>query len=70
MAMPHLSGAELAQRLLSRRPRLPVILSTGFSEIINEEKAAAIGIRRLMMKPVLREQFARVLREVFNQSGR
>lgn len=64
MAMPHLNGAELAQRVLARRPELPVILCTGFSEIINEEKAAAIGIRRMVMKPVLRDQLAKVLREV------
>jgi PAS domain S-box-containing protein len=67
MTMPHLTGAELAQRLLARRPDLPVILCTGFSEIINEEKAKLLGIRRLLMKPVLRDELARVLRRVFDQ---
>jgi len=66
MTMPHLTGAELAQRLLAGRPKLPVILCTGFSEIINEEKARALGIRRLLMKPVLRDELARVLRQVFD----
>lgn len=63
MTMPHLTGAELAQRLLAIRPALPVILCTGFSEIINEEKATALGIRRLLMKPVLRDELAKALRE-------
>ena len=66
VTMPHLTGAELAQRLLTRRPELPIILCTGFSEIINEEKARALGIRRLLMKPVLRDELARVLRQVLD----
>ena len=69
MTMPHLNGAELAQQLLAIRPDLPVVLCTGFSEIINEEKAMALGIRRLLMKPVLRDQLARVLREVLDPPG-
>ena len=69
MTMPHLNGAELAQQLLAIRPGLPIILCTGFSEIINEEKAWALGIRRLLMKPVLRDELARVLRQVLDQPG-
>ena len=69
MTMPHLNGAELSQQLLAIRPGLPIILCTGFSEIINEEKAWALGIRRLLMKPVLRDELARVLRQVLDQPG-
>ncbi|MDG4474667.1 hybrid sensor histidine kinase/response regulator [Thiovibrio frasassiensis] len=67
MTMPHLTGAELAQQLMAIRPELPVVLCTGFSEIINEEKARDIGIRKLLMKPVLRDELARVLRQVLAQ---
>ena len=67
MTMPHLNGAELAQRVLAIRPDLPIILCTGFSEIINEEKAVALGIRRLIMKPVLRDDLAKVLRQVLDR---
>jgi len=69
MTMPHLTGAELARQLLAVRPGLPVVLCTGFSEIINEEKAVALGIRRLLMKPVLRDELAKVLRQVLDQPG-
>jgi CheY-like chemotaxis protein len=65
VTMPHLTGAELAQRL-ARRPNLPIILCTGFSEIINEEMAKALGICRLLMKPVLRDELARALRQVLD----
>ncbi|MFA6284267.1 MAG: response regulator [Desulfurivibrionaceae bacterium] len=67
MTMPHLTGAELAQQLLAIKPELPIVLCTGFSEIINEEKAWALGIRRLLMKPVLRDELARVLRQMLDQ---
>ncbi|MEW6500237.1 MAG: MASE3 domain-containing protein, partial [Thermodesulfobacteriota bacterium] len=70
MAMPHMNGAELARQLLARRPGLPVILCTGFSEIINEEKAKTLGICRLLMKPVLRDELARVVREALDQPAR
>jgi PAS domain S-box-containing protein len=49
--MPHLSGAEFAKVLLEIRPQLPVILATGYSTAINQEKAQAIGIREFLLKP-------------------
>jgi len=49
--MPNLSGAELAKLLLKIRPELPVILATGYSTTINAEKANAIGIREMLLKP-------------------
>jgi FixJ family two-component response regulator len=64
--MPYLTGDELAQRLLTRRSELPIILCTGFSEIINEEIAKALGICRLLLKPVLRDELARVLWRVLD----
>ncbi len=66
MTMPHMTGAELAGKILGLRPELPIILSTGFSEIITEEKARAMGIRRMVMKPVFKEDVARVVREVLD----
>ncbi|HCC54887.1 MAG TPA: hypothetical protein DEQ20_08200 [Desulfobulbaceae bacterium] len=67
MTMPYLTGADLAQRILAIKPELPIIICTGFSEILNEEQAVALGIRRLLMKPVLRHELATVLRQVLDQ---
>ena len=53
MTMPDMTGAELATRLLAIRADLPIILCTGYSEAINQEKAKEIGIREMLMKPVL-----------------
>jgi two-component system cell cycle sensor histidine kinase/response regulator CckA len=50
--MPHMTGMELAQHMLALRPDLPIILCTGFSQSVTEEKTQAIGIRELFLKPV------------------
>ncbi len=50
--MPDMSGSELAQQCLSIRADLPVILSTGYSENIDREKAMQMGIRGYIEKPM------------------
>jgi len=56
--MPGLAGSELARAALALRPGLPVLMLTGFSESITPEGARAIGIRELLLKPVLRRDLA------------
>ena len=52
MTMPQMTGANMAREMLALRPDLPIILSTGFSEAIDEDEAKKIGIREFLMKPV------------------
>ncbi len=63
MSMPGMSGAELAAELLKIKPGLPIILCTGFSEIINEEKAKAAGFTGFLLKPVLKSQLAHAVKD-------
>jgi signal transduction histidine kinase/ActR/RegA family two-component response regulator len=49
--MPKLAGSQLAEAALKIRPGLPVILCTGFSEVVDGDKAALIGIREFLYKP-------------------
>ncbi len=51
MAMPGLNGHELAKELLAIRPDVPIILYTGFSDLIDEKQAKEAGIREYIMKP-------------------
>ncbi|MEW5911476.1 MAG: PAS domain S-box protein [Thermodesulfobacteriota bacterium] len=64
--MPHMTGVALAQEMLKVRPELPIIISTGFSHQLTEDKAKAIGIKRMVMKPVLGTRLAHLIREVLN----
>ncbi|MBF0495850.1 MAG: response regulator [Deltaproteobacteria bacterium] len=62
--MPNMTGVKLASQLLDIRPDIPIILCTGFSELITEEKAKLMGIRALVMKPLIIRQLAQVIRDV------
>jgi len=66
MTMPGLNGAELAGKILEERPRMPVIMCSGFSEIMDEAKAKALGIREYIMKPVVKSELAKVVRKVLD----
>ncbi len=58
MAMPKMSGADLAQRILSVRPDLPILLCSGFSETLDAQKAFDLGIREFLVKPVAKTDLA------------
>jgi PAS domain S-box-containing protein len=66
MTMPKMTGDRLAIELLGIRPGIPIILCTGFSERITGEKAKEIGIRKFVMKPLLMNDLADVVREVLD----
>ncbi len=64
--MPHLTGIELATKILSLRPGFPIILCTGYSALVSEQDALALGIRRFVAKPVVGYELGRVVREVLD----
>ena len=64
--MPHKTGAELAEELMRIRHDIPVILCTGFSELLSEEKAKAIGIREYISKPVVKSEISKAIRNVLD----
>ena len=66
MSMPNLTGKELSQRLLAIRPGLPIVICTGFSELIDEEKATELGIGGFLMKPVLMTELATCVRKALS----
>ena len=66
MTMPHMTGIELAQALMEMRPDIPIILCTGFSVMIDEAKAKALGIRAFAMKPIMKRKMARIIRQVLD----
>ena len=62
--MPEMTGVDLARRMLQIRPNLPIILCTGFSNLINEEQVKAYGIKGFAMKPLTKKEIALLLRSV------
>ena len=66
MTMPNLTGEKLARELMEIRPDIPVILCTGFSEQISEERAKELGIREYILKPLLMSTLAVTVRKVLD----
>jgi CheY-like chemotaxis protein len=69
MAMPRMTGARLAGELIAIRPDIPIIMCTGFSERINEKTARDIGIKHLLMKPVVMSDLASAVRKALDSVG-
>ena len=66
MTMPNMTGADLAREMLAIRPGLPVILCTGYSEIMTAEQARQVGIRGYVMKPLTRREIAKAVRSALD----
>lgn len=62
MNMPYMNGMELTGKIKEIREDIPVILCTGYSEIINDEKVRKQGINEYLMKPITTNNLATAIR--------
>jgi FixJ family two-component response regulator len=60
--MPAMSGIDLANRLRNRHVGTPIILITGYPDESIKAKAAAAGIRHVLLKPHLEESLVSRIR--------
>ena len=67
--MPGMTGIDLARSLMQIRPGIPIILCSGYSNLISEEKARLIGIRGFALKPLAKNQIALHIRRVLDEEG-
>ena len=67
MTMPNMTGVELAPRLREIRSDIPIIMCTGFSETIDEDRAKNMGIPAYIMKPFLIDEIAKTIRKVLEK---
>jgi PAS domain S-box-containing protein len=68
MAMPNMPGDKLSAELTKIRPGIPVLLCTGFSESMSEEKAASLGIKVFLVKPIVMKDLFCTIREVLDNN--
>ena len=69
MTMPEMTGDELAAELVKIRPDIPVILCTGYSNKISDERLEGIGIKALTYKPLSKKDLAWTVRRVLDDAG-
>jgi CheY-like chemotaxis protein len=62
-----MTGVELAERLILIRPDIPIILCTGFSEVIKEDRAESLGIEAYFSKPCHIREMAEKIRNVLDR---
>jgi two-component system, cell cycle sensor histidine kinase and response regulator CckA len=70
MTMPQMTGTELATVLRRLQPDLPVIVCTGFSELLDAKEAKAIGLHGFLMKPIIMDELSRLVRKVLDEAGK
>ncbi|MCP3944497.1 MAG: transporter substrate-binding domain-containing protein [Desulfobacteraceae bacterium] len=64
MGMPNIPGDKLSAQLFKIRSDIPILLCTGFSKKISEEKAMSLGIKGFILKPVVLKDLSQKIREV------
>jgi len=67
MAMPNMPGDKLSAELIKIRYDIPILLCTGFSETMSEEKATSLGIKGFLWKPIIMKDLAQKIREVLDK---
>ena len=67
MTMPHMTGDKLARELMKIRSDIPVILCTGHSRLVSEEKVNEMGIKAFVMKPLVMRNLAETVRKVLDE---
>ncbi len=66
--MPGLSGLDLARIILQKRPRMPVVLCTGYSDALTNEQIKAAGLAAFHYKPLFRRELAISLRAALDKA--
>lgn len=66
--MPHLAGLDLAREALIIRPAIPIIIMTGLSEKIFNQKGRDLKIEHIILKPLKEKQVAGIIRRAIIES--
>jgi signal transduction histidine kinase/CheY-like chemotaxis protein len=64
--MPRVTGAMLAKELIRIRPDVPIILMTGFSEVVTAENFKHLGISEFLMKPLSARVLSNAIRGIMD----
>jgi signal transduction histidine kinase/CheY-like chemotaxis protein len=68
-SMPNISGTELSTMMKEINPGLKVIVITGYSESLSEEVLMQCGISEVILKPMILNDFSKVIRRVLDTTN-
>jgi FixJ family two-component response regulator len=63
-----MTGVELVQALLQIKATVPIILCTGFSELVSPDQAKIMGVREFLYKPIGIHDLARIVKKALESS--
>ena len=61
--MPGMTGEALAKELMHIRPDIPIVVCTGYSQLMDPQRARQRGIKAFVMKPILIQDLANAVRK-------
>lgn len=67
--MPGITGDNLAKKLMAVRADIPVILCSGYTELVSEDRVRELGIKAFLMKPLKRREMAQVIRNILDDKA-
>jgi PAS domain S-box-containing protein len=69
LSMPGMSGLQLAGEMRKLRPDIPVILTSGYLNPDDLNRAGRLGIRTILIKPVDTKELLNALADLFEKQG-
>ena len=67
MTMPQMTGVKLSEKLMEIRPDIPIIICTGHSALVDEERAKDLNLAAYVMKPIDMQETAQTIRKVLDK---
>ncbi|MBF0528937.1 MAG: response regulator, partial [Deltaproteobacteria bacterium] len=64
MTMPNMTGLDLAREIKLIRSDIPIVICSGFSDMLSEENIKSGNISRVIMKPMAKKEIAVLIRKV------
>ena len=65
--MPWKNGKEMAQKLIQIKPEIPIILVTGYGDLVAKEEIHNWGMKGLLIKPFKLHELSHLVRIVLNK---
>ncbi|MDM8542897.1 response regulator [Desulfococcaceae bacterium HSG9] len=69
MTMPKMTGIQLAVKMKKIDPDIPIIIFSGYNEMISEENIHNVGLQGYIQKPVKINSLALTIREVLDKAS-
>ncbi|KJJ85991.1 two component system sensor histidine kinase, hybrid [Candidatus Omnitrophus magneticus] len=63
-SMPQMTGVKVAKEITSIRSDIPIILLTGYSDVVSSDNYKKFGINDYLMKPVTARELTRAIKKV------